>query len=302
MLLGKQLDFLELSLLSLLKSELFLSELNVVSLGVSLGLGLDLFWVLSDALVELSVELLDGFDLAISEGLVQLGELSLEDLSVAGLEGLHVVIDVLSEDSVSVDGWLVLLGSALGVDDLSWESGDGVWDIESSIGGSLQDGENSVSDSGSGKTDIQNSLEWSSFVIGVFRDIGFLSGDVVDTWVEGIHLELLEQSSGQQQSGGVGGWVAGQSGVDSPSLELSGGGAGEDSVSLQGGVDDLGDDVSVGDSSDQSVLGGVVLILILEDQSLSGIVVGFSLSSSSELGLVSLEVSGVLNKLDEGHL
>ena len=41
-------------------------------------------------------------------------------------------------------------------------------------------------------------------------------------------------------------------------------------VSLDGGVGDLGDDVLVGRSYDQSVLGSVVLVLVLDYQTLPG--------------------------------
>jgi hypothetical protein len=39
----------------------------------------------------------------------------------------------------------------------------------------------------------------------------------------------------------------------------------------------------------------------LDDESLSGIIVSFSLSSSLEFGLESHEISFVLNDLNEGH-
>jgi len=59
--------------------------------------------------------------------------------------------------------------------------------------------------------------------------------------------------------------------------------------------DDLSDDFLVGESNDQSVLGSIVLIFVLIDESSSGIVIGLALSSSSVFGLVSLEVSVVLD-------
>jgi hypothetical protein len=58
----------------------------------------------------------------------------------------------------------------------------------------------------------------------------------------------------------------------------------------------------VGNSDDQSVLGGVVLVLVLDTESLSGEVVGLSFSSSSELDLVSLEVGLVLLNGNESSL
>jgi hypothetical protein len=57
----------------------------------------------------------------------------------------------------------------------------------------------------------------------------------------------------------------------------------------------LASNVTVGDADDESVLWTVVLVLVLDDQSLSGLVVSLTLSSSSELSLVSLEVRLVLD-------
>ena len=58
----------------------------------------------------------------------------------------------------------------------------------------------------------------------------------------------------------------------------------------------------VGDADNQTVLGGVVLVFVLDAEALAGEVVSFALSSPLELGLVSLEVSLVLLHLDEGAL
>lgn len=54
-------------------------------------------------------------------------------------------------------------------------------------------------------------------------------------------------------------------------------GSGEDNVTRDLGVDDLGNDVRVGEADNQSVLGGVVLILILDDKALTSVVIGLTL-------------------------
>lgn len=64
----------------------------------------------------------------------------------------------------------------------------------------------------------------------------------------------------------------------------------------------MGDDSLGGDSDNQSIFGGVVFILVLSDESLSGEVVGFTLSSSFEFGLESHEICFVLDELDESHV
>lgn len=54
-------------------------------------------------------------------------------------------------------------------------------------------------------------------------------------------------------------------------------GGGENKVTLELGVDNLTDDVPVGDSDNQTELRRVVLVLGLGDQPLAGIVIGLTL-------------------------
>lgn len=61
------------------------------------------------------------------------------------------------------------------------------------------------------------------------------------------------------------GGVVGETGLKSESSELGGLGAGQDSVSDKGGVDNLGHNLSAGGSNDKSVFGRVVFILVLDD-------------------------------------
>jgi len=70
-------------------------------------------------------------------------------------------------------------------------------------------------------------------------------------------------------------------------------------ITFNGGVNDLSNDVGAGNSDDKSVFWSVILVLVLGDQSLSGIIVGFTVSSSSIFGLETLVVSfgsDILNK------
>jgi len=59
--------------------------------------------------------------------------------------------------------------------------------------------------------------------------------------------------------------------------ELVAVGSGQDVVTLDLGVDDLGDDIAVGEADDKAVLGAVVLVLGLGDQALASIVVSLAL-------------------------
>ena len=76
----------------------------------------------------------------------------------------------------------------------------------------------------------------------------------------------------------------------------------DDDVPLEPGVSDLAGDVGVGAADNQPVLGGVVFVLVLDDQTLAGVVVGSSLSPPAELDLIPLEVGLILDNLDERHL
>lgn len=63
----------------------------------------------------------------------------------------------------------------------------------------------------------------------------------------------------------------------------------------------MNDDSSVCSSYNESVLLGVVLVLVLLNESSSGIVVSLSLSSSSVLDLISLVICFGFEYFDEGH-
>ena len=112
----------------------------------------------------------------------------------------------------------------------------------------------------------------------------------------------MEQSSRQKKAGSIGRCKVGQAGSESIFSEFLRVSSTENFITLDGGIDNLGDDSSIGDSGNQSILGGIIFIFVLLDESFPGIVVGFALSSPFEFGLEAHEISFVLNKLDEGHL
>ena len=60
-------------------------------------------------------------------------------------------------------------------------------------------------------------------------------------------------------------------------------GSADHDVSLQSSVSDLTADVSVGGTDDHPVLGGVVLVLVLDDQTLAGEVVSPALSPGQQV-------------------
>ncbi len=64
-------------------------------------------------------------------------------------------------------------------------------------------------------------------------------------------------------------------------------------------MNNLASDVSVGETNDKTVLGSVVLVLGLRNETLAGVVVGTTLASTTVLDLVAREVGGRLDSLDE---
>ena len=260
-----------------------------------------MLWVSSDGGVDLLEEVLDAADLGGSECLSPLSELSLEGFLLV-LEQIHIFVDVSTQNSVSVGLWevlpllglLILLGSV--------ELSGAMWNMDSTVTGTLQGGEHSVADAVVDHTHIEDGLERS---LGVLERIGFGRHIVVNTvgllgtLVDGVELELLEQSSGDEQTGGVSSGVAGLAGGESPLSELGGGGLAQNFVTLGCGVDDLGQDLLVGESDNQSVLWSTILVSVLGNHSLSGLIVGLAFSASSELSLESFIVSSSLLNLYE---
>ena len=307
-----------LLVLRVLLDELTGSLLDLLSNGCLL-LNLNSVGVLSDLGVNLLVEGLDVGSLCLGEGSLPLGELLLEEILVLLLEEIHVGLDVVTEDVVSVLlGVVGAVGLAL-LDDLlaslsggcllllevvAGESLGVVGHVDATINCTLEGTEDSVAGGGSNETDVEESAEGSLLFVDSLGavDIKELTISSLNTLVETIKLEILEESTGNEETGSVGGGVVGETSLETESLELLGVSLSEDSIALDGGVDDLNDDAAVCSSDAQSVLLGVVLVLVLLDQSSSGLVVSLSLASASELDLISGVVRSGLHGLDECHV
>lgn len=260
--------------------------------------------VSSDGSENLGVEGLDVLDSVLLEAFEPKSEVSFVLLGVVLLHVLHVLVDVASEDSVSVHIGVVLelsLSVVLG-DGSTIEVSGVVRDVETTVTGALKDGVHSVSNSGTDESDIKDGLEGSLILtvgLGDGSDVVVLTTDISLALVHGVHTDLLEQSSGEEETGSIGGGVVDETSSDSESLELGRVSVAKHSVTLEGGVDDLGDASVVGDSHNKSVLVATQLIDVLKNHSLSGIVVSLSFSSSSELSLISFEVLLRFYFLDE---
>jgi len=151
------------SFLSLFLSEFSLNEFFMISLGVFGGGFGNSFGVLSDFSVNLGEQGFNSLNLSGSQGLFNSGELSLEIFRGVFLKFGHVVINMNSEDSFSVDSSIILV-SRIGILGESGESLLVVGDIESTIRGSFHGSEDSLSDSGVDNSDIEEGFEGSLFL------------------------------------------------------------------------------------------------------------------------------------------
>lgn len=73
----------------------------------------------------------------------------------------------------------------------------------------------------------------------------------------------------------------------------------QNDITLDLGINDLTDDIGVSDTDNETVLGGVVLVLVLDDQTLTSIVIGLSLTATTILNLETLVVGSIFNDFVE---
>lgn len=270
-----------------------LGLLVLLALGLPLLLGLLgllvlvlLEGVLTDGLVSLSINLLEvtGIDLVLDV----FGELAAVALLIVVGEGLHVLRDVATEDVVA-EGLSVEL---LRLDVVTGEAVLGVGDEDTTVGSTLHGTEDTGTSGGTDKTNVEEGLEGAAGAIVGLDGLGelVLTIGLLNTGELLVKAELLEGTAGKEQTGGIGGSPVGQTLGDTIALELVGVGAGEHLITGDLRVDDLGDDVAVGEAHNETVLGSVVLVLGLGDQALTSIVVCLALSAAAVLSLVATMV------------
>ena len=303
-----------LSALRILLDEL-LASLDGLSSWLGVSSLLLSVWVGVDGSVDLLVKLLEGLGLGGSKALLPVGELSLELGGILLLELVHVVVDMDTEDSVSVDLGVVLGLDLLSIDllaslvldgvgvgsNVTWESLGLVGNVDSTIASTLHNTEDSSTGGGSVDTNIEESLEWS-LVLNLVINVVVLTVDVAVALVHVGKTNLLKESSSEEETCAVSSGVVGETSSEAVMSKLIRLSSAENAITGHGGVNDLGNELGAGSSDDKSVLLGVVLVLVLAGKSASGIVVSLSLSSSLGLNLDSLAVSLVLDDLDVTHL
>jgi len=174
----------------------------------------------------------------------------------------------------------------------------GVGNVKSTIRGTLEGAEDAASGGGSTTSNIEKGTEGTLVIIYLIDVVGLLSNlsgdnlgiDLGVSLIDFIEADLLEETTGDEKSSTVSSCVVLVSTLKSVTGEFTGGGLGEDTISVNEGVDDLADDDLVGETDDETVLGGLVLVLRLAHETLALTVVGASFTATTELDLESAEV------------
>lgn len=125
------------------------------------------------------------------------------------------------------------------------------------------------------------------------------TGDFSAASVQRVQAQFLQNTASNQQASAVCCGIVGQTNFDSVFRQLVRVSGADDFVALNARVSDLSGDIAVRQANDQPVLWRIVLVLVLEDQAFSRIVIGLSLTTPLELDLVTLEVLFVLNNFHE---
>ena len=113
-------------------------------------------------------------------------------------------------------------------------------------------------------------------------DVEILADVVGVTLVRLREVVLGKEATSAEKSGGVGGGIVGEASLHAELRELVRVRRADGHVSLDGGVDHLADHIAVGEADGEPVLGGVVLVLVLEDQALAGVVVRLACGLGSQ--------------------
>ena len=96
-----------------------------------------------------------------------------------------------------------------------------------------------------------------------------------------VEAEFLESATSEQEASGISGSPVGQTMLDAVAFELMSIGGTEDLVTGDLRGDDLGDDIAVGETNDETVLWCAVLVLRLGDEALAGVVVSLTYGNIS---------------------
>ena len=249
----------------------------------------------TDGSVGLLVHVLDviGLDAVLDV----LCELALEGVLIVLLEHAHVLGHVLTVDVVAQH----VRVQSFGVRIIAGETFLRVRNVESTVRRTLHGTEQLGTGGGTLQTHIQEALERAWTIIHGLDFVEF-TVRLHDTLVLVGQAQLGQHATGHQETGTVGGRPVGQTNLDTERGQFTAVRRGQHDITLDLGVDHLANDGGVGEADHETVLGRVVLVLVLDDQTLASVVVGLALSPSTVLDLVALEVRLVLDELNERHV
>jgi len=156
-----------------------------------------------------------------------------------------------------------------------------VRNVDTAIDGTLHGGKDFGTSGSASKTSIEEGLE----------GLGALLS---------IELLLIEAKDGHdtasnEETSAVGSSIVGQTNLNAKLGQLVSISRGKDKVTLDLGIDNLTADVSVGEADDETILGHVILVLVLNDQTLASIIISLTLAASAVFNLEALEVGLVLD-------
>jgi hypothetical protein len=117
--------------------------------------------------------------------------------------------------------------------------------------------------------------------------------------IEVRQTELLVHTASQEETRGVRSSIVRETDFHAIAAELVGISAGNAHVVVEIRREDLARDIVVRAAHHKAVLRGHVFVLVLEDQTLAGIVVGLVLAATLELDLEALEVAMQTDSRDE---
>mmetsp|Transcript_26922 Transcript_26922/g.46401 ORF Transcript_26922/g.46401 Transcript_26922/m.46401 type:complete len:270 (-) Transcript_26922:157-966(-) len=214
--------------------------------------------VFANLLVALRVQVLDlvGLDAFLDvarEGLLIL-------LRVGVLQQVHVLRHVLAEDvlaeNLSVELLLLLA--------VAREASHAVRNVDATIAGALQGGEDLGTGAGASQADVKYGTEGLRAVVN--RSYGVvLPGNLGVALVLVCETELLEAAACAKETGGVGGRVVSEAKAHAIAGQLVRVSRGNNEVTSDLGVDDLADHIFVCNADDEAVLRSVVLVLVLDN-------------------------------------
>mmetsp|Transcript_28508 Transcript_28508/g.47166 ORF Transcript_28508/g.47166 Transcript_28508/m.47166 type:complete len:342 (+) Transcript_28508:66-1091(+) len=284
--------------LTLIKGELRLALECLVRRVILLGRST---WVFTNLLVNRLVKLFKTIGINTSSD--KETEVLLVLLVILLVEVLHVLTDVSTKDTLLVHLSIVFLSITV----VTRESLLRVRNIETTISTTLQGTEDTATGSGSLAPNIEKASERTLIIIDFLDEVLLvvvISGDNFSinlgvTLIDIVKTKLLKKTTGTEKTSAVSSGVVLQTDRKSVSWELNGTGLGKNTVSIDQGISDLADNLTIGESHNKTVLWCLVLVLVLGTKSLTLTVIGSTLTPTAELHLVTAKVGSVLLDTDE---